>query len=1442
MTQEKYKVSELLTLLAATEYLYKQGTADHVPQEKRYYHPEGRHIGPQKGRFSIIGVETDPHGNPLGQPVPTLAPGMENESVRTWIEGNSEAQHVLNTLSQHGEPYVVGGGVRDALLGIPSKDIDIEVYGLTIDELSDIVQRDLGGKQDQVGKIYGVFKVGDFDISLPRTETKIGAKHTDFDVEPNPNLPPELAAKRRDFTINALMYDYKNDKVLDFFGGVQDLEAKRIKHVSPETFVEDPLRVYRAAQFASRFDFSIDPSTQELARSMDLSEISNERVFGEFEKLLLKSPTPSTGIQALDDMGVLDTQFPEIAALKDTHQRSDHHAEGDVFVHTKMTLDKAAEIIQRFPDQKDKTIIMLAALCHDLGKPETTTPDGRAIGHERAGVPLTEEFLGKLTNDREILATVPSLVEDHLKPLQYHRDGASDAAFRRLINKHGTEYLNLLSAVSEADASGRLVKNPDGSVTEYGNEENVWFRDRVKQVSEAGGLKEGKIAPLITGDDLKGLGFKEGRELGDILRDVQGQQEEGEIASADEALDYVKNKYQSQQVEEAGIEVDRSKLHKVPATKVQTWVRHPYTGEKNTWAAEVLQLHGKDLDVPEISLYVSPVFGMQGRNAVVIELEDGTRQGFYQRTGTGGRSGPSEDGSWVPFDGIKLDDGWIDKRRFTDEDGNPLLNRYGTKENYGIGKYLDSLDLSKVEVDIPQPDKAGKFSGSDNDVAHARAVNRLLGKPKQSKEVKKSGDLPELMTLLAATEHLFKQGVTPSQEWTSGFVPPEKRFYHMEGTHTGPRGGSFSIIGTEVDEHGASLRQPAPGPHDISELPMPSQQAEEGIVLSGVLAEEPEKDYVYHVTPTSNLDEILQQGLGSTARMRNDFGEREGEDVDAFDEDGNPLDEDDEEDVVEQPSAREQLLYFVTRGPGTPEYQAVVDSLPIERRGRDSKIDLRVKKTSLQTLENTNPALKRGGHIDRDALIPTNIFISADESRSFKISPEDIEYQDPETKQWHPLSQAKPQQAEEIEIDFKEILKLPEITEEQKSNSPLKFHLETVAGLIEMGEQIPRYWSHRPPGTLGPSEEGGIQAYKISGRGGEAEAISEKFKEGSSQKIIWLQSPADPNDPYIVDASKLNLANVGSESSGFQHAGNIPSEAIVRDLGIQPEQAEEEALPPEFKEFLEASKNDIDASVDYFSPGGQDVGGLVDKVLMSINSDRIAAGIDRFDEQGYAEGGEDARGRSPMEAIIGGWVGGDLSTIIGVRALLAQMRNEEINREAVGEVVLANIPLIELWSKKDIDEFIDERIKMGLSAIGALETSKSAIKIVAAEQEYAEKRTRELFGDKITVYRAYHGSEVGKMMEAVESGEDIEINVLPGTSYSMSKDAAHMFAESQTEGDVLVWKQEIDASDILSAWYSNTNFLKGQGGNHVALPYQKEVLVNPKDTSIILKKDDFVSL
>ena len=478
---------------------------------------------------------------------------QQAEDLKGLASSDPKTKKVLDTLAQHGKPYLVGGGVRDTLLGRPSKDVDIEVHGIELDDLAEIVERDLGGKQDQVGKVFGVFKVGDFDIALPRTETKTGAKHTDFDVKPDPNLSLEQAARRRDFTINALMYDSENDEILDFFGGQDDIKSKNIKHVDSKTFVEDPLRVYRAAQFASRFGFSIDPSTQKLARSMDLSDLPKERVFGEVQKMLLQSPKPSVGIHALDDMNVLDKHFSEISDLKKTGQRDDYHAEGDVFIHTNMALDEATKVIKRFPDEKDKTIIMLATLCHDLGKPATTNKEtGQAIGHEDAGVDVAKKLLDKLTNDKEIVDTVLSLVKHHLKPGQLHRDRdtVKDSVFRRLINTHGTKFLDLLSGVAEADTRGRLHRNKDGSVSEPDSEEVDWFREKVKEVSESAGVKEGKIAPLISGDDLKDLGFKQGRELGDILRDIKAKQEDGTLETAKDALKYVRDVYKS--MEESG--------------------------------------------------------------------------------------------------------------------------------------------------------------------------------------------------------------------------------------------------------------------------------------------------------------------------------------------------------------------------------------------------------------------------------------------------------------------------------------------------------------------------------------------------------------------------------------------------------------------------------------------------------------------------------------------------------------------------------------------------------------------------------------------------------------------------------------------------------------------------------------------------------------------------
>ena len=173
--------------------------------------------------------------------------------IQDSISKNTELTNVLSVLSSRGTPYLVGGCVRDIILGEEAKDFDIEVYGIRIDDLGSLLSAKLGAKAEQVGKAFGVFKVGNFDISLPRTEVKTGDKHISFEIKPDASLDVETAAKRRDFTFNSLMFSYKDNKFVDFFGGLKDLQNRIIRHIDDKTFVEDALRVYRAAQFAARF-------------------------------------------------------------------------------------------------------------------------------------------------------------------------------------------------------------------------------------------------------------------------------------------------------------------------------------------------------------------------------------------------------------------------------------------------------------------------------------------------------------------------------------------------------------------------------------------------------------------------------------------------------------------------------------------------------------------------------------------------------------------------------------------------------------------------------------------------------------------------------------------------------------------------------------------------------------------------------------------------------------------------------------------------------------------------------------------------------------------------------------------------------------------------------------------------------------------------------------
>jgi tRNA nucleotidyltransferase (CCA-adding enzyme) len=432
-----------------------------------------------------------------------------------------------------GRAMLVGGCVRDELLGIQPKDFDIEVYGIESAKLKEIL--DEFGTVNTVGESFTVYKLGsDLDVSLPRRERKIARGHKGFIVEGDGKMSFEEAAKRRDFTINAIMKDVLTGEIVDCYGGHDDLKLKRIRHIADETFVEDSLRVLRAAQFAARFEFEIDESTITLCQSIDLTDLPKERIWAELEKLLLKSNKPSIGLQYFYDLNIASQLFPELTALVGVPQEPEWHPEGDVDFHTLLVVDEARKLIEDLPYAKQITVL-LGALCHDFGKPATTRFfDGRlrAHGHDEAGIEPTISFLDKLgvytLDGYDVREQVIQLVRYHLLPGMFDKTKPGDGAFRRLARKVEPD---LLYRVAKADALGR---NPDWIPKEkhFNSNAQERFIERIR------GLSIETKAPdqILLGRHLIDLGLKPSRKFGDILGAVYEMQLDGKITNLEDAI------------------------------------------------------------------------------------------------------------------------------------------------------------------------------------------------------------------------------------------------------------------------------------------------------------------------------------------------------------------------------------------------------------------------------------------------------------------------------------------------------------------------------------------------------------------------------------------------------------------------------------------------------------------------------------------------------------------------------------------------------------------------------------------------------------------------------------------------------------------------------------------------------------------------------------------
>ncbi len=425
-----------------------------------------------------------------------------------------------------GRVLVVGGSVRDSLLGLPARDLDLEVYGLPPERLRGLLEENF--RLDLVGRSFGVLKLRGLaiDVAIPRRESKRGLGHRGFEIYSDPQLGLAAAAARRDFTINALAWDPLTRELLDPHGGVADLEANLLRHVS-EKFSEDPLRVLRAMQMAARFDLEVAPETLALCCSIGPEGLARERIFEEWRKLMLQGRRISRGLTFLRDCGWLGL-YPELESLVGCEQEPEWHPEGDVWIHTLHVLDAFAS--ERLDDPWEDLVVGFGCLCHDLGKPATTVFENgrwRSPGHEEAGAAPSRSLLARLTEQQALADAVVPLVCEHLKPFQLFAADASTAAVRRLARR---VRIDRLVRVARADHRGRPPKPFDGFPA------GVWLLARAEELAVAAQAPQ----PLVLGRHLIDLGLRPGPHFKPLLDACFEAQLDGEFEQLATGIEFAR--------------------------------------------------------------------------------------------------------------------------------------------------------------------------------------------------------------------------------------------------------------------------------------------------------------------------------------------------------------------------------------------------------------------------------------------------------------------------------------------------------------------------------------------------------------------------------------------------------------------------------------------------------------------------------------------------------------------------------------------------------------------------------------------------------------------------------------------------------------------------------------------------------------------------------------
>lgn len=419
-----------------------------------------------------------------------------------------------------GNAFIVGGFVRDSILNRESKDIDVEVYGLEPERLESILAE--FGKVKYCGESFGVFKLNEYDFSMPRKERKNGTGYKGFDIHIDPFMSIEEASRRRDLTINAMLMNPITGEIIDPFNGMQDLKEGTIKHVDSMTFAEDPLRVLRVAQFSARFNFGVHSETKELCIKLlpEMKTLSKERFFVELEKILMKAEKPSIAFRFMLETGVLDTLFPELAVLNTIEQGTKHHREGNVFEHTMLAVDS-------IPVKDRRLDLMLAVLTHDMGKAvcpiiKESEEIIHFYGHGEEGTETVRTFISRFTNETDLTETVVNLTKYHMSPFELKKN-LHKASVRRLALKVDIEDLMVIHL---ADLKGRY---------DYRDTSHI---ERIITVFEE---VRNEIKPFIMGRDLINFGLNPSKEFGAILKTIFEAQIEGVFTDRENGLIFTEN-------------------------------------------------------------------------------------------------------------------------------------------------------------------------------------------------------------------------------------------------------------------------------------------------------------------------------------------------------------------------------------------------------------------------------------------------------------------------------------------------------------------------------------------------------------------------------------------------------------------------------------------------------------------------------------------------------------------------------------------------------------------------------------------------------------------------------------------------------------------------------------------------------------------------------------